>query len=112
MRHFLYKSKSNAQLLCAEITAPYAQSAEQFARLERLYYAIHHRIHSAARPVKLIFEAGEREVMLGWVTSGYELYATFEPIVSKSAVITLVNRLLMWIKKEEDLLFILNAPTF
>lgn len=113
MRHFLYKSKSNAQLLCADITAPYDQpDGRQFGRLERLYYRMHHRIHNASRPVKLVFEQTDREVMLGWLTTGYELYATFEPLVSKSAVITLVNRLLFWIKKEEDALFILNAPTF
>lgn len=111
MRHFLYKSRSTEQLLCSEITAPY-RSADQFARLERLYYSIHDRIHSHSRPVKLIYEAGEREVQLGWVTSGYELYATFEPLVNKTTVIALVNRLLFWIKKEEDSLFILNTPTF
>lgn len=36
----------------------------------------------------------------------------FEPTVDKSAVITLVNKLLGWIKKEEEMLFILQAPTF
>lgn len=46
------------------------------------------------------------------VTSGYELYATFEPMIDNNTVITLVNKLLSWIKKEEELLFILNAPTF
>lgn len=46
------------------------------------------------------------------VTTGYELYVTFEPTVDKNLVITLVNKLLSWIKKEEDQLFILNAPTF
>lgn len=111
IRHFLYKSKSNAQLLCAEVTAPY-NTRDQFRRLESLYYGIHHRIHNASRPLKLVFEAKETEVMLAWVTAGYELYATFEPTVNKNAVITLVNKLLNWIKKEEDALFILNSPTF
>ena len=46
------------------------------------------------------------------ITNGYELYVIFEPTVDKSAVITLVNKLLGWIKKEEEMLFILQAPTF
>lgn len=46
------------------------------------------------------------------MTAGYELYVVFEPTIDKGVVITLVNKLLGWIKKEEELLFILNAPTF
>lgn len=111
IRHFLYKSKSNAQLLCSEITVPY-NTAEEFHRLESLYYDVHHRIHNSSRPLKLIYESHEKEIILAWVTTGYELYVTFEPTVDKNLVITLVNKLLSWIKKEEEQLFILNAPTF
>jgi hypothetical protein len=46
------------------------------------------------------------------VTSGFELYVTFEPLVTKHSAINAVNKLLSWIKKEEDRLFILKAPTF
>lgn len=46
------------------------------------------------------------------VTVGYELFVTFEPTIDKTSAITLVNKLLGWIKKEEDNLFILNTPTF
>lgn len=84
----------------------------QFERLESLYYDIHHRIHNIGRPLKLIYEMKEKEIMLAWVTTGYELFITFEPIIDKLIVIKLVNKLLSWIKKEEDQIFILNAPTF
>jgi hypothetical protein len=46
------------------------------------------------------------------VTSGFELYVTFEPLITKHSAINAVNKLLRWIKKEEERLFILNAPTF
>ncbi|XP_052865986.1 vacuolar fusion protein MON1 homolog A [Anopheles cruzii] len=111
IRHFLYKSKSNAQLLCSELTVPYASNA-QFKRLEGMYFALHHRIHNSGRPVKLIYQMKEKEVLLAWVTQAYELFVTFEPTVEKNEVISLVNRLLKWIKKEENSLFILSAPTF
>lgn len=111
IRHFLYKSKSNAQLLCSEITRPY-NTIDEFRRLETIYYDVHHRIHSQSRPLKLIYEMHEKEIILAWVTIGYELYVIFEPTVDKNSVITLVNQLLKWIKKEEQQLFILNAPTF
>ncbi|XP_035918477.1 protein SAND-like [Anopheles stephensi] len=111
IRHFLYKSKSNAQLLCSELTVPYS-SGEQFKRLEGMYFQLHHRIHNSGRPVKLIYQMKEKEVLLAWVTQAYELFVTFEPTVEKNEVISLVNKLLKWIKKEENSLFILSAPTF
>lgn len=68
IRHFLYKSKSNAQLLCSEITVPYNRP-EEFNRLEAIYYDIHHRIHDSNRPSKLIFQHQEKEIVLAWVSN-------------------------------------------
>jgi len=45
------------------------------------------------------------------VTSGFEMYATFSPLTSKPAAIAGINKLLRWIKREEDRLFILNSHT-
>ncbi|XP_055548155.1 vacuolar fusion protein MON1 homolog A [Wyeomyia smithii] len=111
IRHFIYKSKSNAQLLCSELTIPYS-SIGQFKRLEGMYFELHHRIHNSGRPVKLIYQMQEKEILLAWVTQAYELFATFEPTVHRNEVINLVNKLLKWIRKEENNLFILSAPTF
>lgn len=111
IRHFLYKCKSTAQLLCSEIAIPY-NSPQQFERLRSIYYDIHNRVHNISRPLKLIYEMKEHEIILAWVTTGYELYVTFEPIIDKNSAITLVNKLLKWIKKEESTLFILSAPHF
>lgn len=111
IRHFVYKSKSNAQLLCSELTVPYS-SVDQFKRLEGMYFELHHRIHNSDRPVKLIYQMQEKEILLAWVTQAYELFAAFEPTVHRNDVINLVNKLLKWIKKEENSLFILSAPTF
>lgn len=75
IRHFLYKSKSNAQLLCSEIAIPY-NTAHEFRRLEALYYDIHHRIHNSSRPLKLIFESKEKEILLAWVWNIHTFYVT------------------------------------
>jgi len=45
------------------------------------------------------------------ITSGFELYAVFSPLASKQVAIAGVNRLLRWIKKEEERLFIINSLT-
>ena len=49
---------------------------------------------------------------LSQVTSGFELYAVFGPLVTKPVAINSVNKLLKWVKKEEDRLFIMSSPTF
>lgn len=109
IRHFLYKSKSNTQLLASNIVAPY-NTAEQFQRLLTMYYGVHHRVHDQSRPLKLILEVREHEIVLAWTTEGYELYACFEPFISKISIIGLVNKLLRWIKREENTLFMMSSP--
>ncbi|PNF25223.1 Vacuolar fusion protein MON1-like protein A [Cryptotermes secundus] len=111
MRHFLYKCKSTAQFWSPALEPPY-HTTEESQRLLGLYQALHHHLHAASRPLKLLHQQLDKETMLGWVTSGFELYVTFEPLITKHSAINAVNKLLRWIKKEEDRLFILNAPTF
>lgn len=112
LRHFLYKPKSSShQLLCSEINPPYTTLAE-FERLEAIYCDLHHRIHNNSRPLKLIYEVKEKEVVLAWVTAASELYAVFEPMVDKGLVIKYVDKLIKWIDKENEVLFIRNHPTF
>lgn len=72
IRHFLYRCKSSAQLVCSEITAPY-NTPETFERLENTYFELHHRIHNSGRPLKLIYEAREREILLVWVNISFYL---------------------------------------
>ncbi|XP_068217411.1 vacuolar fusion protein MON1 homolog [Palaemon carinicauda] len=111
LRHFLYKSKTTAQFTCPEYTPPYHTEQEQ-KRLFGLYQLLHHRVHSAARPLKMVYMVMDTETLVGWVTKEFELYAALEPLVTKNNAIVFVNKLLRWIKNEENKLFILNSPTF
>ncbi|MEQ2162556.1 hypothetical protein GOODEAATRI_021026, partial [Goodea atripinnis] len=70
------------------------------------------RIHSTSRPLKLIYHVAERETLLAWVTSKFELYTCFSPLVTKTCAITAITKLLRWIKKEEDRLFIRYPPKY
>ncbi|XP_017025895.1 vacuolar fusion protein MON1 homolog [Drosophila kikkawai] len=111
LRHFLYKPKTTAQLLCPMLRHPY-KSLEELERLEAIYCDLLHRIHNSARPLKLIYEVKEREVVLAWATGTYELYAVFEPVVDKATVIKYVDKLIKWIEKEYEVYFIRNHATF
>lgn len=109
--HFVYKSRSTSQYTSPELEAPY-NNPEEEERLFDLYLYLHHHIHSSGQPLKILCHVGSKEMLLGWVTSGFELYATFNPLVTKPIAINAINRLLKWITNEEDRLFILNSPVF
>jgi len=111
LRHFLYKSKSTSQFTSPTIEAPYDDEQGR-ETLFGLYQYLHDRMHTPSRTLRILFHSGKDETVLGWMTAGFELYAVFEPLVTKPAIINAVNQLLKWIRKEEDRLFILNSPTF
>lgn len=111
LRHCLYKCKSTNQIWSPSIEAPYHTEGEA-ARLLSLYQVLYHTIHRKGRPLKLLYQQLTTETMLGWITADFELYVTFEPLVTKPNTINAVNKILRWIRKEEDRLFIPNSPTF
>lgn len=111
LRHFLYKSRTSAQFTMPAYAVCYRDRGER-ERLNSVYLSLQNRFHSAVRPLKLCHLATSQEAVLGWLTQSFELYAVLAPHTTKLTVITAVNKLLRWVKKEEDRLFILTAPTF
>ncbi|GIX70184.1 vacuolar fusion protein MON1 homolog A [Caerostris extrusa] len=109
VRHFLYKSRSAAQFTMPGMEAPYVTS-EDWTHLFGLYQYLHHRMCKSSRPLKMLYYSGERETMVGWHMQGFELYAAFEPLVTKTDATNAMKKIVHWIKKEEDKLFIMNAP--
>lgn len=112
MRHFLYKSRSSAQYI-SPLYSPCYLLEENRRRLDSVYLSIQSRLVSpASQQVKLCHHFTDQEVVLGWITQSFELYSAFSPLASKLKIITAVNKLLRWIKNEENKMFILSAPTF
>jgi hypothetical protein len=46
------------------------------------------------------------------ITQPFELYVTLSPILPKSAVIGAANAVVKWVRKEENKLFLRDAPVF
>uniref|UniRef100_A0A3B1KBJ2 Vacuolar fusion protein MON1 homolog n=1 Tax=Astyanax mexicanus TaxID=7994 RepID=A0A3B1KBJ2_ASTMX len=118
LRHFMYKPfdvpdnhRQLTQFTSPELEAPYNTDEEKL-RLLDLYRDLHSRIHSSSRPLKLIYHVAERETLLAWVTSKFELYTCFSPLVTKACAINAITKLLRWVKKEEDRLFIRYPPKY
>ncbi|XP_034961863.2 vacuolar fusion protein MON1 homolog A isoform X2 [Zootoca vivipara] len=111
LRHFIYKSKSSGLFTSPEIDAPYITEEEK-ERLLGLYQYLHSRAHNSSRPLSYIYYTGSNENLLAWVTSAFELYVCFSPLGTKAAAVSAVNKLMRWIRKEEDWLFILTPQTY
>lgn len=116
--HFIYKPldipesyRQLPQFTSPEPDGPYSTEEEK-QRLFDLYRYLHCRIHSSARPLRLIYHVAEKETMLAWVTSKFELYTTFSSLVTKVGAINVITKLLRWIKREEDRLFIRYPPKY
>lgn len=111
LRHFLYKSKSSGLYTSPEFPDVYESNEEQ-ERLMGLYQDLHSRLHHPTRPLRSFYRCSETENLLAWVTSGFELYLCFSPLATKASAISAVNKLLKWIRREEDRLFILSPLTY
>ncbi|KAI7905839.1 vacuolar fusion protein MON1 [Cokeromyces recurvatus] len=109
--HFIYKSKIHIQFTTPGFSGPYTNDINR-RRLYRLYQHMFDRMHNRTRPLKLYYINSEKEVLLGWITSSFELYVVFPSNTPKPLIISSSNQLLKWIKKNEDNLFILNSPVF
>uniref|UniRef100_A0A8C3NEB8 Vacuolar fusion protein MON1 homolog n=1 Tax=Geospiza parvula TaxID=87175 RepID=A0A8C3NEB8_GEOPR len=116
LRHFLYKPLEGPeemqqlpQFTSPELEEPYTSEEEQH-RLFDLYHYLHSRVHSPHRPLRLLYHVAEKETLLAWVTSKFELYSCFSPLVTTAGAIAVLTKLLRWLKKEEDWLFILLTP--
>ncbi|XP_005533768.1 PREDICTED: vacuolar fusion protein MON1 homolog B [Pseudopodoces humilis] len=118
LRHFLYKPLEGPeemqqlpQFTSPELEEPYSSEEEQ-QRLFDLYHYLHGRVHSPQRPLRLLYHVAEKETLLAWVTSKFELYSCFSPLVTKAGAIAVLTKLLRWLKKEEDWLFIRYPAPF
>lgn len=111
LRHFLYKSKSSGLYTSPELPVLY-QAEEQQERILSLYQDLHSRLHHQTRPLRSFYRCSETENLLAWVTSGFEVYLCFSPLATKALAVSAVNKLLKWIRKEEDRLFILSPLTY
>jgi hypothetical protein len=65
-----------------------------------------------SRDIVLFLNVAITSLFLLQVTQAFELYAVFGPLITKTSAIHAVNKLLRWIKREEDRLFILSSVTF
>eukprot|EP01095_Lingulamoeba_sp_RSL-Kostka_P017571 TRINITY_DN9234_c0_g1_i1.p1 TRINITY_DN9234_c0_g1~~TRINITY_DN9234_c0_g1_i1.p1 ORF type:complete len:411 (+),score=83.48 TRINITY_DN9234_c0_g1_i1:123-1355(+) len=111
--HFVYKSTQISQITAPKFGPPYTTRKEK-KRLFRLYQHSYIRVtqSNGRKPHKIYVHSSQKEIVLAWVTSGFQLYATFGPLEPLSNVIRGCNKILRWIQSEETEIFVLDSPVF
>ncbi|KAJ1922903.1 Vacuolar fusion protein mon1 [Tieghemiomyces parasiticus] len=110
LRHFVYRLNRCVQHTSSLYAEPYVKLHEQESLLAK-YHRVWALLHDQKQPVRIVHQVTTSETILGWSTAGFELYATFGPLVRKTTLVASSNQLIQWVKKFEEALFAVHPPT-
>ena len=106
IRHFLYKSRPNVQF-----TMPDWGRADR-RRLMAVYHQLHAAVHTKHAHLKVCFSSRKHAEALAWVLPAFELYVVAAPGSKREAVVKGAQRLVQWVRAEEERLFVIGGATF
>ncbi|KIW96018.1 uncharacterized protein Z519_03084 [Cladophialophora bantiana CBS 173.52] len=111
LRHFLYKSKGNVQFFMPSFS-PNFETLKQRRRLMSLYHTLHASVHAKHAAVKVYHSVGVSATALAWVTPMFELYCVAGPTASRNALAQSANKVVQWVQREEERIFIIGGAVF
>lgn len=77
-----------------------------------LYHRLHASIHAKNSHLK-VFQCAERDITsLAWCTPIFEFYCVAGPDLSRAKLLKEANKVVQWIKSEEERLFIIGGAVF
>ena len=111
LRHFLFKSKGNVQFFMPSF-APQFESMNQRRQLMTLYHGLHASVHVKHASVKVHHSVSPSSSTLAWVTPMFELYCVAGPTTPRNAIAQSANKVVQWVQKEEERVFIIGGAVF
>ena len=111
LRHFLYKSRGNVQFFMPSFSAGFADPVER-RQLMSLYAQLHAHLHNKPTPLKIHYAVSAGWVALAWSTPLFELYAVARGDVGRRALKMASERVVAWMKREEERCFIIGGAVF
>ncbi|KAF2793695.1 DUF254-domain-containing protein [Melanomma pulvis-pyrius CBS 109.77] len=111
VRHFLYKSRGNVQFTMPSFEPYFGESGER-RRLLNLYNTLHTHMHTKPTSLKIHHETGMTHISLAWMTPLFELYCVAPATTSRAALAQAANKVLDWVRKEEERVFIIGGAVF
>jgi len=111
LKHFLYKSRRNLQFAMPSYEPHFATLLDR-RRLMSQYDSLHASVHSKNKHLKVHHCVSRDFVSLAWVTNTFELYCVAGSNVQKQALLQSVNKVIQWVRKEEERIFIIGGAVF
>ncbi|KAF2731079.1 DUF254-domain-containing protein [Polyplosphaeria fusca] len=111
LRHFLYKSRGNVQF-CMPKFRPYFGGGAERRRLMDLYGRLHARLHNKPTSVNICHETATTNISLAWATPLFELYCVAPGTTSRAALAQAANKVVQWVRREEERVFIIGGAVF
>lgn len=111
LKHFVFKDNKIFQYFVSDYALPYANNAHQQQRIFDIYQKLYHKLHNPTNTLRIIYIQQKYETVLGWMTSSFEIYATFSPLITKETAVRAINKLLDFTQKNKQKIFLSSMPT-
>jgi hypothetical protein len=111
LRHFLYKSRANVQFVMPSFEPHYGGLVGR-RKLLSLYAQLQESMHSKTARLKVQHSIAIDSTALAWETPLFELYCVAGPQTSRAVLAHGANRVVQWIRREEERVFIIGGAVF
>lgn len=111
LRHFLYKSRGNVQFTMPS-WSPHFSSPAARRKLMTLYAQLHESAHARSCHLKVLHAVSREATALAWITPVFELYCVAAPGSARGPVSAAANRVVQWMRREEERVFIIGGAVF
>ncbi|KAH7036414.1 trafficking protein Mon1-domain-containing protein [Macrophomina phaseolina] len=111
LRHFIYKSRGNVQFTMPSYE-PYFNTDLDRRLLISLYAQLHSHLHTRPTHLKIHHGTTTHHISLAWTTPLFELYAIAPGTTSRAALAQAANKVIQWVRREEERVFIIGGAVF
>ena len=140
LKHFLYKSRANVQFTMPSFSPhfsgllarrryvhslivvksdlapvyalePYIET-DKTRRLMTLYHNLHASTHAKHSHLKVLHCVSRESISLAWTTPVFEFYCVAGPNASRASLTHGANKVIQWVKREEERVFIIGGAVF
>ncbi|KAL5000372.1 trafficking protein Mon1-domain-containing protein [Aspergillus recurvatus] len=111
LHHFVYKSRANVQFTMSSYV-PEFSSITRRRRLISTYNNLHASVHAKHTHVKVHHCITQSSSSFAWITPVFELYCVAGPHANRNALAQSASKIVQWVQKEEERLFIIGGAVF
>jgi hypothetical protein len=86
--------------------------ADKLYRLMILYHNLHASTHAKHSHLKVLHCVSRDSISLAWATPVFEFYCVAGPNASRAGLAQGANKVIQWVKREEERVFIIGGAVF